>query len=927
MIKKLLKTGLLLLWWAWQPPDILAQGPIQVSGRVTDAQTQQGLAGVTIQVKGKVSGTTTDQQGNYTLSTATAPPLTLIFSFIGFDTREVEVRASRADLNLSLSERALMGAEVVVTASRVEENIMRSPVSIEKMDALAIRETPAASFYDGIQHLKSVDVLVSSMGFRVLNTRGFNGTVNTRFVQFIDGMDNQAPGLNLPAGNMVGLSDLDAQSVEIVPGASSALYGPNAFNGVIAMTSKSPFEYQGLSAMARVGLNHVNSPDADPHPLYEGMLRYAKAFGNRFAFKVNLAYMKALDWHATGTENVDPFTRPTLGNNPDNPAYNAMNVYGDEVVASLPLGVDGAPVRVARTGYAEPDLVDYNTFSTKGDAALHYRLTEAVEALYQYKYGQGTSVYQGANRYSLVAFTLQQHKVELRGANFFLRSYATLENAGDSYDSRFLAYNINRSWKSDQQWFQEYGAAYSGAFASQGFAGGSHAEARRFADRGRLLPGTPAFDQEKDRLADITDFRRGAKFDDQTSMYHTEGQYDLSSWTGKVAQVQVGGNWRYFDLNSRGTIFSDTTGNDISIYEYGAYVQVIKNLLSEHLKVTASLRYDKNENFSGRFTPRLSAVLTLADNHHLRASFQTGFRNPSVQDQFIFLDVGPALLVGGVPNNSRGMRLYGPEANVYSLSSVQAFGAQVNADMAAGTSPSRAVLENAALLQRAQVDYVRPEQNQAYEIGYKGLGLDKSLMWDVNYYYTSFRDFILSTTVIQPESEVQTPDAAFDIASNRFRAYQLYTNAARRVSAQGATLGLTYGLPRGFTLGGNANWNKLNHHPDAESDEIPAFNTPEWKFNLTAANRRLYRQLGFSLAYRWSSDYVWQSTFLTGITDAKVPAFGTLDAQISYKATALKSIFKLGGSNVTNKRYIQVYGGPAIGALYYLSVTFDELLR
>ncbi|MGV3642028.1 MAG: TonB-dependent receptor, partial [Adhaeribacter sp.] len=174
---------------------------------------------------------------------------------------------------------------------------------------------------------------------------------------------------------------------------------------------------------------------------------------------------------------------------------------------------------------------------------------------------------------------------------------------------------------------------------------------------------------------------------------------------------------------------------------------------------------------------------------------------------------------------------------------------------------------------------------------------------------------------------VQTQDAAFDVASNRFRAYQLYTNAASRVSAQGATLGLTYGLPRGFTLGGNANWNKLNHNQDAESDEIPAFNTPEWKFNLTAANRRLYRQLGFSLAYRWSSDYVWQSTFLTGIADAKVPAFGTLDAQISYKATALKSIFKLGGSNVTNKRYIQVYGGPAIGALYYLSVTFDELLR
>ena len=538
-------------------------------------------------------------------------------------------------------------------------------------------------------------------------------------------------------------------------------------------------------------------------------------------------------------------------------------------------------------------------------------------------------MYQGSNRYSLKGFSIQQHKVELRGADFFIRSYATLENAGNSYDSRFLAYNINRSWKSDQQWFGEYGAAYSGAYADQGFAGGSHPEARRFADRGRLLPGTPEFEREKDRLAEVSDFRRGAKFDDQTRMYHTEGQYDLSKWTNKIIQVQVGGNWRYFDLNSNGTIFSDTTGNDISIYEYGAYVQAIKNLFDNRFKITASLRYDKNENFSGRLTPRVSGVLTLAENHHLRASFQTGFRNPSVQDQFIFLDVGQARLVGGVPANSRGLDLYGPEANGYTLSSVQAFGAKVSADIAGGTSASRAVLDNAGLLQPARIAYVKPEQNQAYEIGYKGLALDKTLMWDVNYYYSRFNNFILNTTLIQPRSDIHADaqGAAFDIASSRFQPYQLYTNADQQVSAQGAGLGLNYALPRGYTVGANTNWNKLKLDEVSEPDLIPAFNTPEWKFNLTAANRHLYRNLGFSLAYRWSSEYVWQSTFIAGITNAEVPAFGTLDAQVSYKAPAIKSIFKLGGSNVTNNRYRQVYGGPYVGALYYLSVTFDEILQ
>lgn len=236
----------------------------------------------------------------------------------------------------------------------------------------------------------------------------------------------------------------------------------------------------------------------------------------------------------------------------------------------------------------EEDLVDYNTYSLKGDAALHYRVTEKVELVYHYKYGAGTAVYQAANRCAIKNFTLQQHKLELRGKNYFARTYSTFENSGDSYDSRFLALNLNRSWKSDQQWFQEYAAAYLGMVPDQ--APGDHDIARSFADRGRLVPGTPEFDREKERLQNLTDFRRGAKFNDQTRMYHSEGQYDFSSWTGKVVDLQVGGNYRLYDLNSNGTIFSDTTGNDITIYEYGAYAQAIKRLLDDRLKITTAVR-------------------------------------------------------------------------------------------------------------------------------------------------------------------------------------------------------------------------------------------------------------------------------------------------------------------------------------------------
>ena len=935
MLKSLRKPLLFLLFAlvtsAWI--SAFAQTGVTVAGRVTDAKTSEPLSGVNIAVRGKVIGTTSDSKGNFSLTTTTSTPFTLVFSYVGFQPQEVSITGSRSDVNIVLNEIAVLGQEVVVTASRVEENILKAPISIEKMDLLAIRETPAANFYDGLQNLKSVDMIASSMGFKVVNTRGFMSTTNPRFVQFIDGMDNQAPGLNIPVGNMVGLSDLDAHSVEIVPGAASALYGPNAFNGVLSMTSKSPFEFQGLSAMARVGVNHINSPDADASPMYEGMIRYAKAFQNRFAFKVNFSYSKALDWHASSTENVDPFTRATLGNDRSNPAYNGLNLYGDEAVTSLPIGPGGSSIRVARTPYEEKDLVDYNTFSLKGDAALHYRVTEDLEAIYQYKFGQGTAVYQGANRYGIKDFTLQQHKIELRGANFFLRSYATLEDAGNSYDSRFLALNINRTWKPDQQWFTEYAGAYLGGVP--GITPSSHPAARAFADRNRLQPGSAEFEQEKDRIASTPDFRRGAQFKDATGMYHTEGQYDLSKYTNKVLDVQVGGSYRLYDLNSEGTIFSDTTGNNITIYEYGAYVQTIKSLLSDKLKLTTSLRFDKNENFKGRVTPRASAVYSLAENHNLRASFQTGFRNPTTQDQFIFLNVGQAILVGGVPNASQGLNLYGPNANALTLSSVQAFAAQVGADVAGGTSASRAVVQNASLLRPANVDYVKPEQIKAFEIGYKGLTFSNKLLFDMNYYYSSYNNFILNSTVIQPrnnrvvrnETNTGNEGVAFDVATSSFQPYQLYTNATQNVAAQGASLGLTYSLPKGYTVSGNTNWNKLNLGANSDPDQVPGFNTPEWKFNLTFANREVYKNIGFSLAYRWSDDYIWQSTFITGINDAEIPAYGTLDAQVNFKIPGLKSVLKIGGSNVTNNYYRTVYGGPNVGGIYYASITFDELFK
>src|SRR6056297_862100 len=269
--------------------EILTDQQIVITGQVVDADSGEPLAGVNIAVKGRVVGVAADAQGEFTLRVNDDPPITLVVSIVGYRTQEIEITESNvSDLRIELVEETFLGSDVVVSASRVEESIMEAPVSIERMDILAINQTASDSYYKGIANLKGVDVTTSSINFQIINARGFNSTGNTRMVQHTDGIDTQDPALNFPIGNLNGPSELDVESLEFIPGASSALYGPNAFNGILLVNSKSPFRYPGLSVFVRNGVNHLGGragEPASPQPMFEGSIRYAQAFNNKWAFK------------------------------------------------------------------------------------------------------------------------------------------------------------------------------------------------------------------------------------------------------------------------------------------------------------------------------------------------------------------------------------------------------------------------------------------------------------------------------------------------------------------------------------------------------------------------------------------------------------------------------------------------------------------
>lgn len=973
---------LVALWLA----SLGAYAQTSIQGKVIDAVSGEPLVGVNIVVKGKVIGTVTDGNGNFSLKVSDPPPFSISVSYVTHKTLDLEVTVPEVKgLEIKMEEASTSLFEVTVTgASLTEESVVKAPVSIEKMNSLMVQNTPADNYYKGLINLKGVDMTTSSINFQIINARGFGSTGNVRFMQLTDGMDTQAPGLNFPVGNLNGPSELDVESVEMIPGSASALYGPNAFNGVLLVNSKSPFEYQGLSAFLKSGINHIGDSDlgsdgtkigpGSTQNMFEGAFRYAKAWRNKFAVKVAFSYSRATDWYGTNLQDRNAATTPDGFS--FNPGADKIHAFGDEVSVNLALvglsssfvqGVTAAGLGgylsdlpnmvVSRTAYDERYLVDYGAKNMKTNIGLHYRITDKMELLYNLNMGSGTSVYTGAQRYSLRNFSIQQHKLELKGSNFFLRGYTTIEDSGESYIADLAGVLIN-TWDvnaqafnpgSNSAWFGEYAAGYLAGLATSGAAPGgasvaqqqaAHQFARSLADANRIPAGSAEFEKAK-LAARKSVIPTGSLFDDATALYHLQGQYNFKNQI-KFMDLIAGGTYRLFDLNSNGTIFADVPGNNITIQEYGAYTQATKRLANDKVRLIGSLRYDKNQNFNAQINPRIAAVISPNEKSNFRIAFQSGFRNPTTQNQHIDLNVVSARLIGGLPYYAQKYRVF---ENAYSLNSVNqyisaftqnisnpayvtAIGGKANAGLALGDPTALALLQPVT-----NIAPVKPEQVQSIEVGYNTqIG---NLFVDVSYYFNNYKNFIAGQFIRKAAGAIDQSATSFTEQNVRNaqtlltpittpgqeNTFSIATNLDQKVSSQGAAIGLNYLLGQGYNLGANYSWNRINQ--ELSNGYLSEYNTPEHKYNVTFGNRRLTNRLGFNMAYRWQQGFRWESSF--GIGD--VPAVGMLDGQVSYRLKQAKSTIKLGGSNLLNNRYVLNYGGPTLGAIYYVSWTFDQLMN
>ncbi|MCA0236799.1 MAG: TonB-dependent receptor [Bacteroidetes bacterium] len=902
-------------------------------GKVMDAESGEELIGAAIVIVGSTGGAVTDYEGAFSLKVDKLP-VTLKISYTGYSAQEITVTDPAQKLDVRLSTSSIVITEAVVRGQRIDDKQKAAPLTVENLDAIAIKQTAAVSFYNGLGNLKGVDLTTASLGFTVINMRGFNSTSPVRSLQIIDGVDNQAPGLNFSLGNFLGCSELDVNKVDLIVGASSAFYGPNAFNGVISMESKNPFINRGLAVSLKTGERN----------LLEGAFRYADAIKNKaghpfMAYKLNFFGLRANDWVA---DNYNPITEAegnqifTASQNPG--GWNAVNIYGDEYSGRFVSTYDARAGLNSfhRQGYKEEDIVDYNTKNAKAGVALHFRLNpakefESPELILASNYGTGTTVYQGDNRFSLRGIQFYQNRLELRQKDkFFLRFYATNEDAGKSYDPYFTALKLQEASKTNDKWQQAYefwwvrndlGAVFK-KMKDAGYGppdnyeallqwqrdnaatlADYHRQAQAYAneadhpnDSGAFFePGTARFDSLFNAIVSRKNNSRenGTLFYDKSALYHAHGEYHfkprfLNDWV-------VGASMRMYRPNSDGTIFSDSLGARIKNSEWGAYTGAEKQV--GDFKFSATVRVDKNQNFDYLATPAASIVWTPKENNYLRVSFSSAIRNPTLTDQYLNLNVGPATLIG----NLNGFD------SLITLESFQAYRD-----------------DNSKPLVYQNVAPIQPEKVKTFELGYRTT-LFKRIYVDAGYYYNIYDDFIgynIGLTLPFERVEVFPGQYTYFPDFDRLKVYRVAANASQRVTSQGFAIGLNYYFLDYFMLQGNYSWNKLI--TDASDPIVPAFNTPEHKFNIGFSGRDITawgkNTFGFTVNYKWIDNFTFEgSPQFTGL----IPSYDLLDAQVNLTIPKIHSTVKLGASNVLNNKQFQTYGGPRIGRMAYLSLLYD----
>ena len=378
-------------------PSIASAQNGRISGTVTDS-SHAALAGTQVSIVGTRLTTVTDGGGHFSIGGVPAGTYDVRVQRIGQRSKVITAVAvaagqeSRVDVSLATVPLSLGG--MVVSASRRAEKITDAPATITRIDAAAIANTVGNSFAPALKEVKGIDFIQVGVTAVAVNARGFNSAFNNRMLMMEDNRIAVLPENGLPVGAFTTTPKVDLAGIEVLVGPGSALYGPDASNGVLTLSTKDPREYPGTILEAAGGARNF----VDVQGRQAGVFATGK-----LGYKLTAEYQQAKDF-----EN--------------------KNIY--------------API--ATGGPVSPELnADWNTNVMRGSGALVYYMPNLSRLELTGGGSKSNGIGQtSVGRNQLVDWQYRDAQLKYTHPNWFAQAYMTQSLSGDTY--QLNAYSQNR---------------------------------------------------------------------------------------------------------------------------------------------------------------------------------------------------------------------------------------------------------------------------------------------------------------------------------------------------------------------------------------------------------------------------------------------------------------------------------------------------
>jgi outer membrane receptor for ferrienterochelin and colicins len=275
----------------------LAQETGTVRGTVTRSMEGGALSSVSVTVRSTGQSTVTGNDGRYTLRRVPTGPQTIVFRWLGYRPTQAQVIVeANATVTADAALEAVtisLGEIVVQGASRAPERIVEAPAAISVVPPEVLQSTSITGQAPmALQTVPGADVVQSGVNDFNVNARGFNSSLNRRVLVLQDGRDLAIAFLGSQEWNGMTQPLEDLGKVEMVRGPGSALYGANAFSGVVNITTPTAREVLGTKLTLSGGELET----------FRGDLRHAGLFaGDRFGYRINGGYNRSDTWSRSRT--------------------------------------------------------------------------------------------------------------------------------------------------------------------------------------------------------------------------------------------------------------------------------------------------------------------------------------------------------------------------------------------------------------------------------------------------------------------------------------------------------------------------------------------------------------------------------------------------------------------------------------------------